>query len=190
VKFKSFFTNIYRVSVAKTCLFFLFLSACGAPQVSDEKQIVVNNYLKILQQDSTSTGGEYECVKNSRKTDILPQNIQTWTFLGQEQKIDEQSPDSQFNLVYVKITEKDLGGFNVTNTWTVTVWRSDDLFEEQKRFYSDFNKMMSKTDTLLNNANKFLGNSESTQRRSSPVAPNRANITSQPYCVTVIERKG
>jgi len=186
---KSILHTIHRFSATHTWVFFLFLSACNITQVLDEKQSTLNSYLETLKQDPTSTGGRYECVRDSEKVNTLPQGIQKWTFVGQESRNDDRFPDSQFTLVYVKITEIDPGGFDVTNTWTATVWQSDELFEHNKRSASAFNQVMSETSTLLNDANKFLGKSDRPERKSSPIVPNRGDITSHPYCVTIIKKQ-
>jgi hypothetical protein len=182
--------NIFQVIKSKIWLaLFLLLSACeNSNNLLNNPEETVNNYLKTLQQDSMSTGGDYECLKGSDKSGLWPENIQNWEITKQEKKFDTKYPDSQFHIVSVKITEKDAGGFDVTNTWDATVWRSEDLFEHQKRFFSDMNKTVSSANDTLNQADKFLGNSNAPLRKSSPMAPDRSTITSQPYCVTIIER--
>lgn len=146
--------------------------SCGN---SNAEISVVHNYLKLLQQKPQSGGGQYKCIEKSAKTGNEPENIKSWEVTSQLEVADDKYPDSRFKKVQVKITEMDKSGFDVTHTWEASVWRSDDLFEYQKKFFSDLDKALIDSDPEPN--------------QNSPTVPDRKDISSETYCVTNIRRR-
>lgn len=164
--------------------FSLLLSAC---QTEPSPKVAVESYLKTLTSGNPQLGQEYRCFP-SQNYDDFPTGIKAWKIVGQEPKIDEKDPDSQYNAVFVSIESMSVGGFYVTRTWEATVWDSNDLFEHQKRFQDKIQQTIINGIKVTNEVNKLLGEPLSSP---SPLAPpDRTQTTSKPYCITIMKKAG
>jgi hypothetical protein len=167
---------------ALTICILTMLSGC---QSSDTSKGTVEKYMKALSSGNSQLAMEYKChLKDGQIT--LPPEIKTWEVLKQEPKTENKDPDSKYNIVSVRIESMSIGGFPVTRTWNFDVWKSDELFESNKRFADKTNRLFKDSSDLLNRTSKFLGK----QPTLSPApmwSPDRKEISSKLYCITRAE---
>lgn len=141
--------------------------------------------MEALSSGNSQLAMEYECHPKARQI-ILPPEIKTWEVLKQEPIIDNKDPDSKYNLVAVRIESMSIGGFPVTRTWNFDVWKSDELFESNKRFADKTNRIFKDSSELLNRTSEILGR-QPTLPPAPMWSPDRKEISSKLYCITRAE---
>jgi uncharacterized protein (UPF0147 family) len=163
----------------------VLLSAC---QTSSNAGSAVESYLESLRNNQEQK--DLRCiVKDAFPDKNTPNKLRKWEIVSQEEKIDERDPDSQYVEVLAKIESMSLAGFPVTQTWKFTVWKSDELFEHQKRFIAKAHKLTVNIRKTTNEINAALGKPIDTSTPSLD-APDRSEITSKPYCITTFDTQG
>jgi hypothetical protein len=163
----------------------VLLSAC---QTSFSAGSAVESYLESFRNNQEQK--DLRCiVKDAFPDKKTLSNVRKWEIVSQEEKIDERDPDSQYVEVLARVESMSVGGFPVTQTWKFTVWKTDELFEHQKRLIAKTHELIVNTRKATNEINAALGKPIDTSTPSLE-PPDRSKTTSRPYCITTFDTQG
>jgi hypothetical protein len=174
-----------RISITVLSLF--LLSAC---QPSSNAGSTVETYLKALSSGNTQKQKSLRCVEDPAFPDkVALSDVKKWEIISQKEEVDKNDPDSRYVEVSARIESMSVGGFPVNQTWIFTVWKSDELFEHDKRFSAKINQLALETRKTTNEIKSAMGEQIDTSTPSLS-APNRNDISSSPYCITYFKTLG
>lgn len=156
------------------------LLATGGCQLQSSPENTVTFYLAAVKSEKSTEA--FWCHKKPSEGSEPVAGLKTWRVTGQEVKTSDTDPDGRYVLVSASIEANSIGGFPVTRTWIFTVWKSDDLFESNKRTYDKFNKLMAKNEELLKQSEQITG-VKIDREKPKPSMPDRGEITSKPFCI-------
>lgn len=172
----------------------LILQSCGIDvlrnRINHTPEQVTKNYIKAIQDNNTQFQQELKCLKGTTFSDnYLSQlkEIKKWTIIEQRKINDESDPDSSYMKFFIKIEYRGSSNFLITKTWIFSVWESNELFEHQKRFADEFNRVIESSTQTINDAKKMFGESTKPSQKPDDWIPKRSEITAQPYCITTAQ---
>ncbi|MDB9507555.1 hypothetical protein [Microcystis aeruginosa] len=172
-------------------LFLGFLPSCSlALQIYNSPERALKNYLVAIQENNTQRQQEFKCLKEVSVSDSYLSQIKKiidWKIIEKTHKTYDSDPDSSYIEFLVKIKYLSSSNFSIVKTWKFVVWNSNELFESQKRFADDVNQVIKSSDQTINDAKKLLGDTSSPSPTPEPWIPERSEISSQLYCVTLTE---
>lgn len=163
------------------CLTIVAIALTGC-QSTPSPESTVDAYLEAIKKGEPRQQQELSChQKESAKPDDPLVDIQKWEIVEQEPKTSETDSDGKYQLVSAKIESKTLGNFTVTRTWKFSVWKTDDFFESNKRFFDKWNRKGAEMNAILRETQKALG--EKPVDASKPVVAERSDYSPKRYCI-------
>lgn len=135
-----------------------------------------NGFLK-----STGSVNEWRCLKELASENDLKRPLVEWEIKSIQERIDQDDPDATYYEVHAELTTLTKRDFTVTNTWVLSVWESEELFEMQKRMTADILEFVEKAEQLT-------GENYTEEDQDKEIFPKRTDITEKSYCVTNMKR--
>ncbi len=162
------------------------LSAC---QSTGTPKATVNNYLKTLSGKDIKASQDYQCWQGEAKElpIELPTIIRKWEVTGEQDETGDKDPDSHYKLVSARIESLSVGGFPVTKTWNFEVWKSDEFYENSKRYYDSLNQSLDQGNKAVEQMDSILGSSRPELKPKFLSPPDRTAVSSKLYCVSVVK---
>ena len=129
------------------------LASCQSASPSSS---AAEDYLEVLRDGDTKAIAEMSCLENPQLGEGVVPGISSWEFVDEYLEVSENDPLATSTNVLTKIKYEGIAS-PVENLFEVTVWKTDDLYQNRLRFTEMLNQANKSTKELIERTNEMLG---------------------------------